>query len=109
MILPSVPHEAVGNFLGFIGGVASYSCRVVDLYSAMHGEGMCGDNFLQWSDASSTGSVTEEWWLRAPKLYVNGECNMKGGVTALFCDTRIADIFHKARKLHSFLLCGNLP
>ncbi|ESS60607.1 hypothetical protein TCDM_14295 [Trypanosoma cruzi Dm28c] len=39
MILPSVPHEAVGNFLGFIGGVAPHSCRVVDLRSAMHGDG----------------------------------------------------------------------
>ncbi|RNC45863.1 retrotransposon hot spot (RHS) protein [Trypanosoma cruzi] len=27
--------------------------------------GMCGDNFLKWSDTSSTGSGTEEWWLRA--------------------------------------------
>ncbi|RNC33066.1 retrotransposon hot spot (RHS) protein [Trypanosoma cruzi] len=39
IILPSVPHEAVGYFLGFIGGVAPHPCRVVDLYSAMHGEG----------------------------------------------------------------------
>ncbi|EAN98990.1 hypothetical protein Tc00.1047053508479.490 [Trypanosoma cruzi] len=39
MIQPSVPHEAAGNFLGFIGGVAPHSCRVVGLYSAMHGEG----------------------------------------------------------------------
>ncbi|PWV05119.1 putative retrotransposon hot spot protein (RHS) [Trypanosoma cruzi] len=30
---------------------------------------------------------------------------MKGSVTALFFDTRIADIFHKACKLHSFI-CG---
>ncbi|RNE99401.1 retrotransposon hot spot protein (RHS), partial [Trypanosoma cruzi] len=65
MRLPPVPHEAVGYFLGFIGGVAPHPCRVVDLYSAMHGEGMCGDHFLQWSDTSSTGSGTEEWWLRA--------------------------------------------
>ncbi|RNE99114.1 retrotransposon hot spot protein (RHS) [Trypanosoma cruzi] len=39
MILPPVPHEAVGNFLGLIGGVAPHPCRVVGLYSAMHGEG----------------------------------------------------------------------
>ncbi|RNF08506.1 retrotransposon hot spot (RHS) protein [Trypanosoma cruzi] len=39
MRLPPVPHEAVGNFLGLIGGAAPHSCRVVDLYSAMHGEG----------------------------------------------------------------------
>ncbi|EAN89833.1 retrotransposon hot spot (RHS) protein [Trypanosoma cruzi] len=37
--LPSVPHDAVGSFLGFIGGVAPHLCRVVGLYSAMHGEG----------------------------------------------------------------------
>ncbi|ESS61398.1 hypothetical protein TCDM_14293 [Trypanosoma cruzi Dm28c] len=39
MILPPVPHEAAGYFLGFIGGVAPHSCRVVDLYSAVHGDG----------------------------------------------------------------------
>ncbi|RNF13349.1 retrotransposon hot spot protein (RHS) [Trypanosoma cruzi] len=39
MILPPVPHEAVGRFLGFIGGAAPHPCRVVGLYSAMHGEG----------------------------------------------------------------------
>ncbi|PWV14444.1 putative retrotransposon hot spot protein (RHS) [Trypanosoma cruzi] len=31
---------------------------------------------------------------------------MKGRVTTLVCDTRIADIFHKACELHFFLLCG---
>ncbi|PWU85565.1 putative retrotransposon hot spot protein (RHS,) [Trypanosoma cruzi] len=39
MRLPSEPHEAVGSFLGFIGGAAPHPCRVVDLYSAMHGDG----------------------------------------------------------------------
>ncbi|RNF04815.1 retrotransposon hot spot protein (RHS) [Trypanosoma cruzi] len=39
MRLPSEPHEAVGNFLGLIGGVAPHPCRVVDLYSAVHGDG----------------------------------------------------------------------
>ncbi|RNC39172.1 retrotransposon hot spot protein (RHS), partial [Trypanosoma cruzi] len=39
MSLPSVPHEAVGSFLRFIGGVAPHPCRVVGLYSAMHGDG----------------------------------------------------------------------
>ncbi|ESS55676.1 hypothetical protein TCDM_14296 [Trypanosoma cruzi Dm28c] len=39
MRLPSVPHEAVGSFLGFIGGAAPHPCRVVGLYSAMHGDG----------------------------------------------------------------------
>ncbi|RNC43006.1 retrotransposon hot spot (RHS) protein [Trypanosoma cruzi] len=39
MTLPPVPHEAVGRFLGFIGGVAPHPCRVAGLYSAMHGDG----------------------------------------------------------------------
>ncbi|RNC41523.1 retrotransposon hot spot protein (RHS) [Trypanosoma cruzi] len=39
MRLPPVPHEAAGSFLGFIGGAAPHSCRVVDLYPAMHGDG----------------------------------------------------------------------
>ncbi|ESS61271.1 hypothetical protein TCDM_14294 [Trypanosoma cruzi Dm28c] len=39
ILLPPVPHEAAGSFLGFIGGVAPHPCLVVDLYSAMHGDG----------------------------------------------------------------------
>ncbi|RNC52074.1 retrotransposon hot spot protein (RHS), partial [Trypanosoma cruzi] len=39
MILPSAPHEAVGKILEFFCGAAPHPCRMVDLYSAMHGDG----------------------------------------------------------------------
>ncbi|RNC54090.1 hypothetical protein TcCL_ESM08515 [Trypanosoma cruzi] len=85
MVLRSVPHEAVGISWDLLAGwhrthavwsIFILQCTVM---------GMCGDNFLQWSDTSSTGSGTEGWRLRASKWDVNGECNMKGSVTALFC------------------------
>ncbi|EKF28916.1 retrotransposon hot spot (RHS) protein, putative, partial [Trypanosoma cruzi marinkellei] len=58
--------------------------------------GICCGNFLQRDDTSSTGSGTEEWWLRASTWDLNGGCNKKGSVTAHFSTVRIAEVFHEA-------------
>ncbi|RNF05516.1 hypothetical protein TcG_10602 [Trypanosoma cruzi] len=61
MILPPVPHEAAGNFLGFFfaGWHRTHAVWLVCIPQCTV-MGMCGDNFLQWRDTSSTGSGTEE-------------------------------------------------